>query len=389
MNERSTNSLRPSTAVFWIIVPVILGLVCLIGAPEYAEQLILGWIYFPLRTIPRMTVDWPTVILGMTCSLMFVAALQLTMQWFFRTDSDVANSSTSRWTWRSSLVASTMLFVLFASGTAIVGATHQVVWILSGRGDSNAELVTPRDLGFIAQAREAARFTQARNELKQLGMAIHNFHNTYSVLPPGGTMNPDGELLHGWPIFVSAYHSYWTNDIQYQVPWNRSPNDRMYKCQLSCFVNPSQPGSLFDAEGYGLCHWAGNIHVLPIVPTPFPSTSPRKGSTGVTAELIESGQIVSLKQITDGTSNTILLGSVGQNFKPWGYPANVRDPALGVNRSPNGFGGPPGWNGGQFAMCDGSVTFLSDKTDLRIMKALATPAGGETLPYESGRQQQR
>ena len=87
---------------------------------------------------------------------------------------------------------------------------------------------------------------------------------------------------------------------------------------------------------------------------------------------------MSLAQITDGTSSTILLGTVGEQFKPWGHPANVRDPALGINRSPQGFGGPPGWNGAMFLMCDGSVKFLRDDTDLSVMKALATPAGGET-----------
>lgn len=82
----------------------------------------------------------------------------------------------------------------------------------------------------------------------------------------------------------------------------------------------------------------------------------------------------------DGTSTTILLGTVGERFKPWGHPANVRDPAQGINRVASGFGGPTGWNGGLFLMCDGSVRFLHDDTDLEIMKALGTPSGGETIP---------
>ncbi len=63
--------------------------------------------------------------------------------------------------------------------------------------------------------------------------------------------------------------------------------------------------------------------------------------------------------------------------------SNVRDPARGINRSPEGFGGPPGWNGAMFLMCDGSVKFLSENTDLSVMKALATPTGGETNPDDS------
>ena len=386
MNEQTQDS-PPLSVVLWGMAIGIGGIISVFTAPVNTEQLLFGWIYFPLRTIPRMTIDWPTVLLGLVSSGLFVFGLHATMRWFLQSHSDTASSASSDstsipWTWRSSLVASAMLLVLFASGTALVGATHQFVWIMSGRGDSNAEVVTPRGLGFIAQAREAARSAQVKNDAKMFALAFHNFHDVHNAFPPGGTMNQDGELLHGWPIVIGAYHSYSTSDVQFQTPWNQPPNDRIYKCQLSCFVNPSQPGPRFDAEGFGLCHWAGNIHVLPIVTTPFPSTSSRKGNMGVTTELIKSGKLVSLNQITDGTSNTILLGTVGKNFKPWGYPANVRDPALGINRSPVGFGGPSGLDGGQFAMCDGAVKFLSDKTDLSVMKALATPAGGESMPAD-------
>lgn len=88
---------------------------------------------------------------------------------------------------------------------------------------------------------------------------------------------------------------------------------------------------------------------------------------------------MSLAQIVDGAANTILLGSVSQDLKPWGHPANVRDPALGVNRSPHGFRGPPSWNGAMFLMCDGSVKLLGSETDLRIVQALGTPSGGEQV----------
>jgi hypothetical protein len=346
------------------------------------EQLLLGWLYFPLRTIPQMSIDLPTAILGAVCSLLFIVGLHRTARWFLRSTTEETATGTNHWTWRSSLVVSATLFVLFASGTALVGATHQFIWFLSGRSDSSSEAVPVSELGAVAQARDSARRTMARNYLKQFGLALHNFHDTYGAFPPGGTMNEEGELLHGWAVYLGMYTSYYAKDVDFRLPWRTSPNDRTYKCQLSDFLNPSQPGPVFDSEGFGQCHWAGNVHVLPIRSVQLDDPKTYDGYGGYVAQLKKRKLAVSLDQITDGTANTILLGTVGERFKPWGHPANVRDPALGINRSPEGFGGPPGWHGAMFLMCDGSVKFLSDTTDLKIMQALATPAGGETIPEE-------
>lgn len=66
------------------------------------------------------------------------------------------------------------------------------------------------------------------------------------------------------------------------------------------------------------------------------------------------------------------------NFKPWGDPTNLRDPALGINRVASGFGSiAPG--GANFLFVDGSVHFLKDKIDSRVLKLLGTPAGGEKV----------
>ncbi|MEJ7590063.1 MAG: DUF1559 domain-containing protein [Planctomycetaceae bacterium] len=166
------------------------------------EQLLLGWIYFPLRTIPQMTIDWASAILGTVCVLMFVVGLQFTASWFMRPADSQASVGTNRWTWRSTLIMSATLLVLFASGTSFVGGAHQAIWLLSGRSDSNSEAVSVSELGVIAGARDHARQTQARNNLKQFGVAFQNFHDTYGSFPLGGTMTPDGELLHGWAISV-------------------------------------------------------------------------------------------------------------------------------------------------------------------------------------------
>ena len=360
---------------------LIILLVALLGIN--IEQLLLGWIYFPLRTIPQMTIDWPSAILGTVCVLMFVAGLHFTASWFMRPADSQASVGTNRWTWRSTLIMSATLLVLFASGTAFVGGAHQAIWLFSGRRDAASETITARELGLLEWARSKALQMQTDNNVRQWGLAFHNFHDAYGAFPPGGTMSQDGELLHGWAMFVGPYHSYTAPGLDFSRAWRVPPNDRIYKCQGPEFLNPSQPGPVFDDEGFGLCHWAGNVHVLPVRTVVVDAATGSEGPGGNAAQLGGQTGGVSLAQITDGTSSTILLGTAGEHFKPWAHPANVRDPALGINRSPDGFGGPPGWNGAMFLMCDGSVKFLSENTDLSVMKALATPTGGETNPDDS------
>lgn len=78
--------------------------------------------------------------------------------------------------------------------------------------------------------------------------------------------------------------------------------------------------------------------------------------------------------ISDGTSNTLLIGEVDANFEPWGKPGNWRDPALGLNRSPHGFGCRRGSRLVYFVMADGSVRSIRDDVDPEVLRALATPA---------------
>jgi prepilin-type processing-associated H-X9-DG protein len=112
------------------------------------------------------------------------------------------------------------------------------------------------------------------------------------------------------------------------------------------YLDPDIP-ELRDARGYAVSHFAGNRQVFDR-PKPLASA-----------------------ELTVGASNTILAGECASNFKAWDDPANLRDPAQGINKTPDGFGG-PGGNGAHFAMVDGSVRFLSDTVDQRVLEALAS-----------------
>lgn len=354
----------------------------ILAGPSAIEQLLLGWLYFPFRVIPRMTADWPSVIVGSVAIVGFVICLHMTLRWLLRHRSPPQDNGRGKAGIRTTLVLAVFVLLMFAAGTAMVGTMHQAVWLVSGRSASfSSRQDEPPVFGALAQAQTAARRTQQRNSMKQIGLAMHNVHDAYSTLPPGGTVDEGGRLLHGWAIYLSGFAGYSSEGIDFSKPWNVPPNDRLFKCALNEYINPIIP-DVFDKDGFGLSHVAGNVNVLPILRVSKSDSgawSPFKAISKTRFRTPDSPQNLPLRleDIADGTANTLLIGEAAGNYKPWGHPANLRDPALGVGQTPDGFGGPPGQRGAQFVMCDGSVRFISNRVDRRILAALGTPAGGE------------
>lgn len=363
----------------------VLLLALLIVSPIALEQLLLGWLYFPFRVLPQVTVDGPTALLGGVCLIAFPAGLHVTMRWLVgRTAEDPARPP-RRWTFRLTVAGTLLLLLLFAAGTAMVGVTHQLVWLVVGRPDDPRE---PPVSGVVADARRSAHRSMCKNDLRSIGLAMSNAADSDGWLPPGGTMDEQGRLLHGWAIFLGEYLGYYSRaGIDFSVPWNQSPNARLYRCAIPLYLNPDIPQA-FDAQGYGLSHVAGNVHVLPIVQRPRRMFATHSGipATGWADRPSGSrGLPWKRSDIPDGASHTLLVGQVAGNFLPWGHPANVRDPARGIGRTPHGFAGPPGQEGALFVSCDGSVRLLSNDTSPAVLRALAIPNSGERPAAESSR----
>jgi hypothetical protein len=271
-----------------------------------------------------------------------VAAIGVThglARWLWHACAPAEETRLRPWRFRWSLSMVFLVVFVFAAGIAMVVTVHEVGWLFS------------TDEPMITSSMSAARRAVSSNNLKQIGLGMHNYHDTHHRFPPGGTFDRYGEGQHSWETLLLPYLE---NPAKpnLQLPWNHRENEEQFKREVHVFLNPAFPDRK-DKRGYGLSHYALNSRIA-------------RANFGIRME-----------EATDGTSTTIMAGEVNARFKPWGDPVNWRDPSLGINKSPDGFGSAKKWGGSQFLLMDGSVRFLSETTDPEVLKALSTPAGGE------------
>lgn len=134
--------------------------------------------------------------------------------------------------------------------------------------------------------------------------------------------------------------------MRQDLPWNAPENSAYFRGVVPDYLNP-EVGVIRSPEGYALAHYAGNVRVL----------GPDRAFLRV-----EAGE----------ASQTILAGEVAEGFLPWGDPANLRDPGLGVNTTAAGFGGPSG-SGANLLFVDGSVRFFRGTTSRDVLRRLSGP----------------
>ncbi|MBM83798.1 MAG: hypothetical protein CMJ78_24850 [Planctomycetaceae bacterium] len=304
------------TAKVYLIAAVV-ATVCLIAgcavSAGTADQVLLDWIYFPMETLPKVTIHWPSIILFLICMAAFLPVFHGCLGWLSKLRDNRDDSAEGNWSYRSTVLTTLGIGLLFAAGTAMVAATHQVVWMFSGSGSDSES----RPFGFINDTKRSAHEATHRNNLKAAGLALMNFEETFETLPPGGTMTHDGKLLHGWPILVAPYLSISQEGIDFTMPWNQYPNSKLYRDGLPVLINPAL-GRDFDKRGRGLSHIAANSRIFPIVKMNGKHDNAHFGLP----------KTYRIDELNKGDSHTILLGEVSSNLKPWGHPANVRDPAL-------------------------------------------------------------
>jgi hypothetical protein len=335
-----------------VLVVWLLGGVAVGGLSYFYEMPTLllvgfGWARFLEDNAPRMTFDWTAVALGIGAMALFVAVGHLTFR-SLAVRGETASSLSVRpvhWKLRWTLAILAVVLLMFVAGTSMVGFAHQALWLATSPEPMYDEVLG----GWYGESNPGS----ISNNLKSLGMGFHGFHDMNRGLPEGSAP-PRGQAQHSWGTLIAPFMFYSAGEMDLKKPWRDPTNDQVFRKLRPDLLNPSYPKDTWrNEEGYGLNHYSANERVL--------------GPKGVRR----------LDDITDGAGNTLLIGEVDANFEPWGKPGNWRDPALGLNRSPNGFGCRRAARFVYFVMADGSVRQFRDDIDPEVLRAFATPTAAD------------
>jgi hypothetical protein len=210
----------------------------------------------------------------------------------------------------------------------------------------------------VQSAREAARRMQCSNNIKLIGLAMHNYHSAYRQLPPAYTVDANGRPLHSWRTALLPFLEQQAlfEQIDMDKPWDDPVNLAIsqvvvpaYSCPSTSNVDPTMTTYLAVVDASGVM----------------------TGSTPT-----------SFGQVTDGLSNTILVYEADADLAvPWMKPQDTDmnhflNPGMDRGRHAH-----PG--GGHVLMSDGAVQFVTDNADPKVREAMVTKDGDEgMMPIE-------
>jgi hypothetical protein len=181
------------------------------------------------------------------------------------------------------------------------------------------------------------------NNLKLLLLAMHNYHSVFNCFPPAFVVDDEGKPMHSWRVLLLPYLGEQAiyDDYDFAEPWDGPNNSKLAGRIPGVFVCP------------------GRMHT--------PTTTNYLGIFGADT-LWQGDNPVSIRQIWDGTSNTIALVEVAESDIQWMEP---RDYPYGSD--------PPMSRHRHVGAADGSVRSIL--LDAAVFQKACTISGREFSPF--------
>lgn len=228
----------------------------------------------------------------------------------------------------------------------VVGCVFGVMLLCIG-------VLTALLLPAIQSAREAARRSQCTNNLKQIGLAMHNYHDMYQTFPPAYLADESGKPMHSWRVLILPFlgEPGLYSEYNFSEPWDGPNNSRLLARMPKVYACPTH----------------GN--------TPGSTTTDYAGVFGEQC-VFRGAQPVRIADITDGTSNTLLVGEAAGANIPWMKPDDID-----VTKHPS-LGDQAGFSGNHpgiviFLFGDASVRSISNSVNAEALKGAFTRDGNE------------
>jgi prepilin-type N-terminal cleavage/methylation domain-containing protein len=271
----------------------------------------------------------------------------------------------------------------------------------------------------IQAAREASRRSQCGSNLKQIGLAVHNYELSHKRLPPGGRYSSSGTRRGSIYLFLLSYleETALSNSVDLTGPnldeeVTKGANIRSQI--VATFICPSDDheGVYIDnaLHNYAASRGPTDLYVNPTCSCPLPAKwtslilAPLDDPRDFAGPFTRVGSTAKLSQITDGVSKTIFFGEVRPNCSEhsrigWAFTNNGNgycSTLIPINfdscneDAPDACARPCNWTtevgfksahagGAQFLLGDGSVHFVPETIDHRTYQHLGAKSDGNAV----------
>ena len=205
----------------------------------------------------------------------------------------------------------------------------------------------------MTRGREASRRSQCKNNLKQIGLALYNYHEKYKELPPAYTVDEHGKPLHSWRTLILPFidQQILYQKIDLSKPWDDPANAEAFKT------------------------------VVPVYQCPSTRSEPGMATyLAVTGDNTCLRPVRSLKQeeVTDGTDKTLAVVEVNPKHAVHWMSPHDADLALllGISAEKDSLQHTGGYH---VLLLDGSVRFINSQIQESIVRALVSATANDEV----------